>query len=97
MELSARLRAGGWRFALVPEPLAVHEGSRSARLEPRADRLRVRNRYWVNRLHPGVGRRSALIMEDIGRVGRAVLRGRVREAAMIASAMREGLRGKIDF
>lgn len=91
VELSARLRNGGWRLALVREPLAHHGGSRSARLEPRADRMRVRNRYWIHRLHPEVGRRSALVSEDLGRIARSAVRLDLRGAAAIASAVREGL------
>jgi GT2 family glycosyltransferase len=95
VELSARLRAGGWRLELVRAPLAHHGGSKSARLEPRADRMRVRNRYWVHRLHPGVGRRSALVTEDVGRIARAALRLRFGEAALIGKAMREGMRAPL--
>ena len=95
VELSARLRDAGWRLALVRAPLAHHGGSRSARLEPRADRMRVRNRYWVHRLHPDVGRRSALLFEDFGRVARAAARLDLRGAGTIAAAVREGLRAPL--
>ncbi len=92
VDLSARLRAAGWRLALARAPLAHHGGSKSARLEPRADRMRVRNRYWVHRLHPGVGRRSALVTEDLGRIARAALRLGARDASTIIRGMREGIR-----
>ncbi len=95
VELSARLRDAGWRLALVRAPLAHHGGSKSARLEPRADRMRVRNRYWAHRLHPEIGRRSALVIEDLGRIVRAALRLDLRDAALIASAMREGLGARL--
>ena len=95
VELSARLREAGWRLAIVRAPLAHHGGSKSARLEPRADRMRVRNRYWVHRLHPDVGRKSALLFEDAARITRATARFDLRGAATIAAAVREGLRAPL--
>ena len=73
VELSARLRAGGWRIAVLPVVAAVHRGSQTASLlGRRALRLRTRNRYLVARMHPGVGRIRALLWEDV----RLLLRGR---------------------
>jgi hypothetical protein len=73
VELSARLRAGGWRIAVLPVVAAVHRGSQTAPLlGRRALRLRTRNRYLVARMHPGVGRIRALLWED----ARLLLRGR---------------------
>jgi GT2 family glycosyltransferase len=72
-ELSARLHESGWRTAVLPIVKATHRGSASASILGRtAVRLRTRNRYWVARLHPGVGRKSALFGEDL----RLLLRGR---------------------
>jgi GT2 family glycosyltransferase len=65
VELSARLRERGWRLSVLPDVAATHRGSGSAGvLLGDALRLRTRNRYWVARLHPGVGRRAALLWED---------------------------------
>ena len=73
VELSARLRAGGWRIAVLPVVAAIHRGSQTASLlGRRALRLRARNRYLVARMHPGVGRIRALLWED----ARLLLRGR---------------------
>lgn len=73
VELSARLRAGGWRTAVLPVVLATHRGSSSAGvLGGNALRLRTRNRYFVARLHRGAGRVGALLWED----ARLALRGR---------------------
>ncbi len=73
VELSARLRAGGWRVAVLPVVAAVHRGSQTASLlGRRALRLRTRNRYLVARMHPGVGRIRALLWED----AQLLLRGR---------------------
>ncbi|MDP9193652.1 MAG: glycosyltransferase family 2 protein [Acidobacteriota bacterium] len=73
VELSARLRADGWRIAVLPVVAAVHRGSQSAPLLGRRGlRLRARNRYLVARMHPGVGRIRALLWED----ARLLLRGR---------------------
>jgi GT2 family glycosyltransferase len=66
VELSARLRRDGWRIAVLPVVKATHRGSASASvLGTRALRLRTRNRYFVARLHPGVGRVGALLWEDV--------------------------------
>jgi N-acetylglucosaminyl-diphospho-decaprenol L-rhamnosyltransferase len=73
VELSARLRADGWRIAVLPVVAAVHRGSQTAPLLGRRGlRLRTRNRYLVARMHPGVGRIRALLWEDL----RLLLRGR---------------------
>ena len=75
-DLCARLHDEGWRTAVVPLVKATHAGSRSsARVE--ATRLRTRNRYLVARMHPGVGRVSALLSEDVRLLmrGRSSLRG----------------------
>ena len=71
VELSARLREGGWRLRVVPVVKATHRGSQSAaRVDAR--RLRTRNRYRVARAHPGVGRVRSLLWEDI----KLMMRGR---------------------
>jgi GT2 family glycosyltransferase len=78
VELSARLRASGWRLAVLPVVEATHLGSQSAsRLAGDALRLRTRNRYRVARMHPGVGRISSLLWEDAKLLlkGRSSLRG----------------------
>jgi GT2 family glycosyltransferase len=73
VELSARLRATGWRTAVLPVVAAVHRGSKTASVLGRdALRLRTRNRYLVARMHHGVGRIRALLWED----ARLLLRGR---------------------
>ena len=73
VELCARLRASGWRTAVLPLVKATHRGSMSAPiLGRRALRLRTRNRYLVARKHRGVGRIRALLWED----ARLALRGR---------------------
>jgi GT2 family glycosyltransferase len=73
VELSARLREGGWRLAVLPVVKATHRGSASASvLGANALRLRTRNRYLVARLHPGTGSVAALLWED----ARLALRGR---------------------
>jgi GT2 family glycosyltransferase len=78
VELCARLRADGWRIAVLPVVAAVHRGSQTASvLGRRALRLRTRNRYLLARMHPGVGRVRALLWEDARLLlrGRASLRG----------------------
>lgn len=73
VELSARLRASGWRMAVLPVVKATHRGSASASvLGKDARRLRTRNRYLVARMHRGVGRIRSLLWED----ARLALRGR---------------------
>lgn len=80
VELCARLRASGWRIAVLPIIGAIHRGSATAPLlGRRALRLRTRNRYRVARLHPGVGSIRALLWEDVRLLvrRRASLRGLV--------------------
>lgn len=92
VELCARLRRAGFRFVLVQEALAMHEGSKSASLLPHGGlEHRVRNRYVVNRLHPGVGRLLSLLGEDFQRVARLLLRARVREAGRIVKSVWLGI------
>ncbi|HEX8153714.1 MAG TPA: hypothetical protein VF698_11335, partial [Thermoanaerobaculia bacterium] len=78
VELCARLHAGGWTTRVLPAIKATHRGSQSAGvLGKRAKYLRTRNRYFVARLHPGVGRIGALLWEDARLLarGRSSLRG----------------------
>ena len=72
VEVCARLHAGGWRTTVLPIDKATHRGSASASVLTSAKRLRTRNRYFVTRMHPGIGRISALLMEDL----KLILRGR---------------------
>jgi GT2 family glycosyltransferase len=79
VELNARLLEAGYRTVVVPRPLATHTGSASASLlGSRAARLRMKNRYRVHRLHPGVGRLGALVWEDVKRVVRGIAGGEPR-------------------
>jgi GT2 family glycosyltransferase len=81
VELSARLRATGWRIAVLPVVAAVHRGSQTAPLlGRRALHLRTRNRYLVARMHHGVGRIRALLWEDARLFlhGRTSIRGIVQ-------------------
>ena len=80
VELSARLHAGEWRTIVLPVSKATHRGSASASLLGRdAQRLRTRNRYWVARMHRGVGRIGSLLLED----AKLLLRGRSSLRGMI--------------
>ena len=80
VELCARLRANGWRVAVLPVIKAIHRGSQSAKILGReALRLRTRNRYLVARGHPGTGRVRALLWED----ARLALRGRTSLRGLI--------------
>src|SRR5262249_32953703 len=80
VELSARLHDEGWRTVVVPLVKATHRGSASAvLLGRRAQRLRTRNRYFVARMHRGVGRIGALLAEDV----RLLLRGKSSALGMI--------------
>jgi GT2 family glycosyltransferase len=66
VELCARLHDEGWATRVLPVVKATHRGSASASILGRdALRLRTRNRYWVARMHPGVGRVGALLLEDV--------------------------------
>jgi GT2 family glycosyltransferase len=81
VELCARLRAGGWRVAVLPVVAATHRGSATApQLGRRARRLRTRNRYLVARMHRGVGSIRALLWEDARLMvrGRSSIRGLVQ-------------------
>lgn len=87
VELSARLRAAGWRVAVLPVVKATHRGSMSASLlGSRALRQRTRNRYLVARMHRGAGRVAALLWED----ARLALRGRTSLRGVV-----EGLCSKL--
>lgn len=93
VDLCARLRARGWKFKLVPEALVLHRGSASAsRLGSAGMRMRIRNRYIVARSHPGVGKVSALIVEDLSYAVRELLKGRVRYALTHLQGAMDGLR-----
>jgi len=93
VELCARLRKRGWKFKLVPEALAMHRGSSSAsRLGKAGQRMRIRNRYIVARSHPGVGKVSALVSEDISYAVRGLLTGNIRYAMTHLSGAVQGLR-----
>ncbi len=78
VELSARLHESDWRLSVLPVVGATHRGSSSATiLRGDALRLRTRNRYWVARMHRGVGRIGALLWEDAKLLprGRSSVRG----------------------
>jgi GT2 family glycosyltransferase len=81
VELCARLHEGGWRTVVLPVVKASHRGSASASILGKdAQRLRTRNRYFVARMHRGVGRIGALLWEDAKLLvrGRSSLRGIVQ-------------------
>jgi hypothetical protein len=93
VELCARLRARGWKFKLVPEPLTMHRGASSAgRLGRAGFRMRVRNRYRIARAHPGVGDVSALFGEDLSCAVKDLLGGHVRFTVDRVKGVMEGLR-----
>ena len=95
VELCARLRARGWKFKLLPEPLAMHRGSSSAgRLGRAGFRMRVRNRYIVARAHRGVGKVSALLGEDLSYAFKEIVSGHFRYAMTRLGGALEGLRKK---
>ena len=85
VELCARLHDSGWQTRMLPLAKATHRGSQSS-ARVNAQYLRTRNRYFVARLHHGVGRISALIVEDL----KLLLRGRSSLRGMI-----EGLCSKL--
>ncbi len=92
VELCARLVAAGWRMALLPMPKATHAGSASAPLlGRRALGLRTRNRHWVHRLHPSVGRLVPLLREDAGSMVRLLARLRFADAAVVVWGVVTGL------
>ena len=93
VELSARLRAKGWKFKLVPEALTMHRGSSSAgRLGLAGFRMRIRNRYRVVRAHPGVGNVSKLLNEDFSYLSKDLLGGHFRYAWQRLRGIVEGFR-----
>jgi GT2 family glycosyltransferase len=95
VDLCARLRAKGWKFKLVPEPLVMHRGSASAsRLGTAGFKMRIRNRYIVARANRGVGKVSALINEDITEALKSMFSGQVRMAIDRMGGVMEGLRKK---
>jgi GT2 family glycosyltransferase len=97
VELSARMLEKGWKLAVVPEPLATHAGSASGpRLGPRAVELRTRNRYWVRRLHPGIGSYASLAGEDLKWLVKELLALQGASAASRIRGMARGCFGKID-
>jgi GT2 family glycosyltransferase len=80
VDLCARLHESGWRTVVLPVVKATHRGSQSAPiLGSDALRIRTRNRYLVARRHPGVGRVSALLLEDL----KLALRGRTSIRGML--------------
>jgi len=92
VELSARLRANNWAMRVEPQVLVTHEGSRtSGRLGGFGKRLRVRNRYFVRQLHPGVGRYVDLLTEDARRFWWELRTGRIREAFQTVRGVVAGL------
>lgn len=92
VELVARLLGNGWTTRLVARPLATHRGSATAsRLGRRATFIRTRNRYFVARLHPGVARVSALLLEDLRRVARGATRFQIAQIATIVAGACAGL------
>jgi len=92
VELAARLGEAGWLARLVPEVLATHWASSSASsIAALGSKLRVRNRYWVARLHPGTGSITALVFEDARRTLGLVRRGRGGDALRVPLAVAAGL------
>ena len=83
VDLCARLHEQGWSTRVLPVVKATHRGSASAAvLGKDALRIKTRNRYWVARRHPGVGRVGALLLEDL----------KTRPAIARIRGMWEGLR-----
>lgn len=92
VELCARLIAGGWSVNVITEALATHRGSSSASaLGKEALRLRVRNRWMVHRMHPGLCRGRALLAEDVRHVARALVSGRFSEVWTRMGAVLDGV------
>lgn len=97
VELCARLHEGGWRTRVVAKVLAAHQGSASvSRIGRRARLLRARNRYWTARLHPGVGRISALLAEDLRITARLLAALKVHAMLYHVAGIALGLLGRID-
>lgn len=96
VDLAARIAANHGQMKLVPLVLGVHQGSASAPiLGRRALLLRVRNRYWVDRLHPSLLNRSSLLKEDFRRIASAVARLQWLDAATILRGIVAGLFGPL--
>lgn len=96
VELSARLRDRGWHCAVVAEPLANHRGSATAsRIQGLAMHLRVRNRYFVRRLHPDVGRFASLLAEDFRAIVKKLTRLEIVSALSHSQAVLAGLFGPL--
>lgn len=92
VELCARLKKAGSRFVLVPEALAIHEGSKSASVLAWSGlALRTRNRYIVHGLHHDVGTFKELMNEDLRRVGRYLIRGHPLSAMLIAGEIAQAM------
>lgn len=92
VELAARLLDAGFAMKLDPRPMGTHSGSASAAILGRESlRMRVRNRYYVARLHPGRVSLTALFAEDLKRVASAAMRGRWLEAVDLSTGMIRGL------
>jgi len=93
VELAARLLGAGFTMHLVPRPLAIHEGSASASiLRARSLFLRVRNRYFLSRLHPLLVSRRSLLIEDVRRAAGALLELRIGQAWTITCGVLAGIR-----
>jgi GT2 family glycosyltransferase len=92
VELCVRLLAKGWELYLDPRPLASHRGSSSGdKLGATKLWLQTRNRYIVNRLHPGAGRRVALYCEDVRSVAKRLGRFDLSGAWRVLSGVVAGL------
>lgn len=96
VDLAARLRREGWKAELLDEPLAVHIGSGSAaKLAGRAAFLRTRNRYFIARIHRGVGNIPALLSEDFRAIGRSLARLEAGSAIARLRGIVSGLIGTV--
>lgn len=94
VDLAARLRAAGWRAALVTDPLATHIGSATASALPMNGLpLRVRNRYLVSRSRR-IGRVGSLLREDALRFARSLGRLQLGAAVAIAWGVVSGITGR---
>lgn len=91
VDLAARLRAAGWRAALITEALAIHIGSATAAAVSMGGLpLRVRNRYLVARSRR-IGDIRRLLREDALRFARTVRKGEIRAAMAIAAGVVRGM------
>ncbi|MBW3563579.1 MAG: glycosyltransferase [Acidobacteria bacterium] len=96
VELAARLRREGWKAELLDEPLAVHIGSGSeVKLAGRAVFLRTRNRYFIARIHHGVGNIPALLSEDFRAIVRSSARLHARSVIDRIRGIVSGLSGTV--